>query len=89
MEASILHGRNELAVSGDAEQVLEYGFRRRGYDNTERISIPGVPDRPANRFRLRQVNSAEDIRIYGIGAEYLGDFTTDASLDTGATSYGT
>ena len=88
MEASILHGRNDLYTSGDAEQMLEYGFRKRGYDNTERISIPGVPARPANRFRLKQINSAQDIRIYGIGAEYLGDFTTDPQNDTGATSYG-
>lgn len=88
MEASIIHGRNELEESGDAVQVLEYRFRKRGYDNTERIPIPGTNDRPAQRFKLEQINSAQDIRIYGIGVEYLGDYTTDPSNNTGASGYG-
>jgi hypothetical protein len=89
MDASILLGRSEFdedfeledQVDPDDTKPLEYGVEVFDYDHVNEIRIGGVSSRAAHRFQLTQTDPAERMRVYGIGVEYLEDYTVGIDSD--------
>lgn len=86
MSASIILGRKDIPapytevddqVGPDATSPLEYGVEPETHDQISRISVGGIASRQAHQLRLSQDSTSNIMRVYGMGVEYVEDFTVD------------
>jgi hypothetical protein len=80
LNVSLVNGRGTFVDELEGNEVLEYGFNASDLDTTQRIGIAGTRSTPASRVLIEEADTvdndpARDLRIYGIGAEFLEDFT--------------
>lgn len=80
MKISLISGREAVSSNLEPVQELEYGFIPTGDDTSQRIPIDGNRSTPATRIYLEEVDDVDhdtalDISIYGIAAEFLEDNT--------------
>lgn len=77
LKVSLHGGRGTFLDILEAEQELEYGFDPEESDSSQRIPVPGNRSTPATRVAIEQIDTASDLRIFGVGAIMLSDRTVD------------
>lgn len=77
LTVALNYGRSGVEAD-DTEAPLEYGFIEQDHDNAQRLPVRGVKSRPSFNLSISQDTvGARDVRIHGIGVEFLEDYTVD------------